>query len=30
VPYLNTYTWEFKGETQPAAQRKLRDMLGGG
>jgi ABC-type Fe3+ transport system substrate-binding protein len=29
VHYLNTYTWEFKGQQQPAAQQKLRELLGG-
>jgi ABC-type Fe3+ transport system substrate-binding protein len=30
VHYEDTYTWEFKGQTQPAAQQKLRELLGGG
>ena len=30
VQYLETYTWEFKGQTQPAAQQKLRELLGRG
>ncbi len=30
VRYEDTYTWEFKGHIQPAAQQKLRELLGGG
>ena len=29
VNYLANYTWEFKTQIQPAAQVKLRELLGG-
>ena len=29
VPYLATNSWEFKTETQPAAQDKRRDVFRG-
>ena len=30
VDYIDTYTWDFKRRVQPAAQQKLRELLGGG